>query len=146
MNKTVKTFIGLAVLFSLIALAAACGSGEGTAIGSNMKKIADKKVSDKLTITLSNADGKLKSGKQDVMLVFADSSGKPIEIKAASLNFNMPAMGTMSEMNNASSLSTTSTPGQFKGSVNIEMAGEWVAQISYEGKETGKTTMKVAAY
>ena len=55
-------------------------------------------------------------------------------------------MGSMAEMNDAASLSTTSTAGQFKGKVKVEMAGDWIAQISYEGQETGKTTMKVTAY
>jgi hypothetical protein len=144
MNKT-KMLIGSIILFSLIILAAACG-GAGTATDSGMKKIMDKKVSDNLMVTLSNAEGKLKNGEQDLMISFTDGSGKPIEIKAASLNFNMPSMGSMAEMNDAASFTTTSTPGQFKGKVKIEMTGEWIAQISYEGKETGKTTMKVTAY
>ncbi len=144
MRKTLK-IIAFTGIVSLIAIAAAC-SGAGTATGGDMKKIADKKVNDNLTVSLSNAEGKLKNGKQEMMIAFTDGAGKPVEIKAASLNFNMPAMGTMAEMNNAAKLSTTSTPGQFKGAVDIEMAGEWIAQISYEGKETGKTTIKMTAY
>jgi hypothetical protein len=137
------TIITTILLLSLGLLSAACGGG-GTASG--MKKIADLKVNDGLTITLSNADGKLKNGEQDLMLAFTDGAGKPVEISAASLNFMMPAMGSMAEMNDAATLSTTGTAGEFKGKVNIQMAGEWIAQISYEGKETGKTTMKVTAY
>ena len=143
MTKT--KIIGLTILVSLIALAIGCGSGAGTVTGSSMKKIMDKKVNDNLTITLSNAEGKLKNGDQDLMLAFTDGSGKPIEIKAATLNFNMPSMGSMAEMNDPAALTTTGTPGQFKGKVNIEMAGEWIAQISYEDSETGKTTMTVTA-
>ncbi len=144
MKKT-QTFIGLIALFALVVFVAACG-GASSGTGTGMKKIMDKKVNDNLTVTLSNAEGKLKKGEQELILSFTDGSGKPVEIKAASLNFNMPAMGTMAEMNNASNLTTTSTAGQFRGSVNIEMAGEWIAQISYEGAETGKTTMKITAY
>jgi len=138
-----NTIIATILLLSLGLLSAACGGG-GTASG--MKKIADLKINDGLTITLSNADGKLKNGEQDLMLAFTDGAGKPVEISAASLNFMMPAMGSMAEMNDAATLSTTGTAGEFKGKVNIQMAGEWIAQISYEGKETGKTTMKVTAY
>lgn len=144
MSKTTKTvvFIGF---FSLIALALACGSA-GTAENGGMKKIVEKKVKDDLTVTLSNAEGQLKNGEQDIMLVFTDGNGKPVEIKAASLNFNMPAMGSMAEMNSSATLNTTGKPGRFKGNVNIGMAGEWIAQTSYEGKEVGKTTIKVTAY
>ncbi len=79
MNKTTK-IIGLTILLSLIALAAAC---RGVAKSSDMKEITTKKVNDKLTVTLSGADGKLKSGQQEIMLAFTDGSGKPVDINAA---------------------------------------------------------------
>ncbi len=144
MTKTTK-IIGLTILLSLVAIAAACG-GVGTATGSDMKKIAEKKVNDKLTVTLYNAEGKLQSGQQDILLAFTDGAGNPVDINAASLNFNMPAMGSMAEMNNSANLSTTGTPGQFKGKLDVEMAGDWTAQVSYEGAETGKTTISTTAY
>ncbi len=141
MNKTIK-IIGLTILLLLIVLAAACG---GAATGSDMKEITTKKVNDKLTVTLSSADGKLKSGQQEIMLSFTDGSGNPVDITAATLNFMMPAMGSMAEMNNAAELTTTGTPGQFKGKLNVEMAGDWTAQISYDGAENGKTTISTKA-
>lgn len=134
----------MTLIFSFIALIAACG-GAATTTDSGMKKIMDKKVNDNLVVTLSNPEGKLKNGEQDLMLTFQDGAGKPVDIKAASLNFNMPAMGSMAEMNDAATLSTTTTPGQFKGRVKLQMAGEWIAQISYEGAQTGKTTMTLNA-
>ncbi|NNE98507.1 MAG: FixH family protein [Pyrinomonadaceae bacterium] len=141
MNKATN-IIGLVILLALIALGAACS---GAATESGMKVFATKKVSDNLTITLSGEDGKLKNGQQEIMLSFTDGSGKPVEIKAATLNFNMPAMGSMAEMNNAAELTTTGTPGQFKGNLNIEMKGDWIAQVSYEGAESGKTTISTKA-
>ncbi len=143
MNKT-KIIIGLTILLSVIALAAACG-GAGTSTASDMKTIADKKVNDKLTVKLSSADGKLKTGQQELLLSFTDGSGKPTEINAATLNFHMPAMGSMAEMNNSGTLTTTSTPGQFKVNVNMEMAGDWTAKISYDGAETGETKISTKA-
>lgn len=142
MQKT-KTFIGLITLFSLIILAAACG---GSSSGGETKTIKSTTVGDKLTVTLSNDTGKLKVGKQQLTLAFTDTSGNPIEISAATLNFSMPAMGSMAEMNNSANLTTTSTPGKFKADVDIEMAGEWIAQISYQGAQMGKTTMALTAY
>ena len=143
MNKTIK-IIGITILLSLVAIATACG-GAGTAMGGDMKEIATKKVNDKLTVKLLSDDGKLKNGPQEMMLAFTDGSGNPIDIKAATLNFNMPAMGSMAEMNNPAQLTTTETPGQFKGKLNIEMPGDWIAQISYEGVESGKTTISTNA-
>ena len=138
-----KTFIAIIAIASLGLLAACGGAGDSA---SGMKKIMDKKVSDNLTVAISNPEGKLKNGAQDITLTFTDGAGNPVEISAASLNFNMPAMGSMAEMNDPATLTTTSTPGEFKGKVTLQMAGEWIAQISYEGKETGKTTMTMTAY
>lgn len=141
--QKIKTFAVLTVIFTLTVLIVACGDASS---GGDMKTIQTKKTDDNLTVTLSNDTGKLKNGKQELMLAFTDASGKPVEIGAATLNFNMPAMGSMAEMNNAATLTTTGTPGQFKGTVNIEMAGEWIAQISYEGKSgKGKVSFTLTA-
>lgn len=139
----IARIIGLTMLLSLVAIVAACGGGAATS--PDIQEFATKKVGDKLNISISNAKGKLQNGQQDLMLNFTDAAGKPVDITAATLNFNMPAMGTMAEMNDPATLSTTGTAGQFKGKVNIEMAGEWIAQISYEGAETGKTTINTTA-
>lgn len=141
MTKITK-IIGTTILLSLVAIAAACG---GAATGSDMREFATKKVNDKLTVTLLGNEGTLKNGKQELMLKFTDGAGNPVDIKAATLNFNMPPMPPMAEMNNAAQLTTTETKGQFKGNVDIEMVGEWIAQISYEGAETGKTTITTNA-
>ena len=141
MNKTIK-IIGLIAILSMIAIAAACG---GATSDSGLKQIATKKVNDNLTVTLSGADGKLKNGEQTIMLAFTDGAGNPVDIKAATLNFNMPAMGSMAEMNDAANLTTTGTPGQFKGNLKLQMAGDWTAQITYEGAQTGKTTIPMSA-
>lgn len=140
--KITKTIIAATILFALVALAAACG---GDSAGSGMKQITTKKVNDNLTVTLSGADGKLKNGKQEIMIAFTDGAGNPVDITAASLNFNMPAMGSMAEMNNAANLTTTGTKGQFKGNLDIEMIGDWIAQITYEGAQSGKTTIPMKA-
>ena len=138
-----KLLITTMFLIGLGLVASACGGSGGA---SGMAKVAEQKAGDNLTVKISAAEGKLKHGNQDILLTFTDGSGKPVEITAASLNFNMPAMGSMAEMNDAATLSSTSTPGEFSGKVDLQMTGEWIAQISYEGKETGKTTMKVTAY
>ncbi len=141
MTKTIK-IIGITILLSLAAITAACG---GAATGSDMQEIASKKVNENLTVTLLSDDGKLKNGRQEIFLAFTDGKGNPVDINAATLNFNMPAMGSMAEMNNAAQLTTTETKGLFKGALDIEMAGDWTAQISYEGAESGSTTISTKA-
>ena len=65
---------------------------------------------------------------------------------AVSVNFNMPAMGSMTEMNDAATITSTTTPGVYKGDVNLQMAGEWQVQIAYEGAAgKGKTSFPITA-
>jgi hypothetical protein len=99
-----------------------------------------------LTITLAGPTGQLKNGDNDLLLSFTDPTGKPVEVGAASLNFHMPAMGAMAEMNDRAALTTTDTPGKYRAQVKIEMAGTWEAQIAYQGAHgTGKVSMNVQA-
>ncbi|HEX6189036.1 MAG TPA: FixH family protein [Pyrinomonadaceae bacterium] len=138
-----KIFV-FASVFALLVITAACGSKtDGPA--QNGKAIASVKVND-LTATLSNTTGQLKSGDQEVTLAFTDAAGKPVDVGAVSLNFHMPAMGSMAAMHNAVTFTTTATPGVYNGKVNIEMAGEWQGQLAYEGPAgKGKATFSVTA-
>ena len=69
-----------------------------------------------------------------------------MEVGSASLNFFMPAMGTMPAMNDPATLTTTSTPGVYRGRVKLQMGGEWQAQVAYEGPAgTGKGSFSVTA-
>ncbi len=144
-------FAGFISLFGLIVLSAACSSGSQPTAQNPMqgKVIKSGQIND-LTVTLSSDTGKLKSGEQEIFLSFTDAAGKTVDVgmvKAAALNFYMPAMGSMATMNDAAAFTTTSVPGVYKGKVKIEVPGEWQAQISYEGeKGSGKTSIPVTAY
>ena len=136
----------LAIAFvSIVALviAAAC-SKTGSSGNISRGKVIKTATVGNLTATLSNSTGQLKQGDQEVMLDFTDSSGKPVDVGAVSLNFHMAQMGPMTEMNDATSFTTTGTPGVYRGKVNIEVAGEWQGQLAYEGPAgSGKTTITV---
>jgi hypothetical protein len=145
MKKSVLA-IGFVSVIALV-ITAACGSktannGGGLPVGRTIKAV----TVGNLTATLSNSTGQLKPGNQEVMLAFTDSSGKLVDVGAMSLNFHMDQMGTMAAMNDAVTLTTTSTPGLYRGKVNIEVAGEWQGQLAYEGPAgSGKTTFTVTA-
>ena len=88
----------------------------------------------------------LKHGDADFTLSFADGSGKTVEVGAVAVTFQMPAMGTMPAMNNTATFNTTGTPGVYQGKVKLESAGDWQAQISYEGAAgKGRTSFTVTA-
>ena len=125
-----KLAISLAVIVSA-ALLAACGpSQQGDSTG---KVIKGAPAGNGLTVSLATPDGVLRHGNSQFTLTFADSSGKPVDVGAVALTFHMPPMGTMAEMNDPASFTTTSTPGVYNGKAEIEVAGEWQVKISYEG-------------
>lgn len=142
--KKIVVFFGFAIAIALVALAAGCGAG-GESLSSG-KVIKSGPAGNNLTATLSNADGVLRKGKQELTLTFADPAGNPVDVGAVSLNFFMPAMGSMSAMNNPATLTTTSAPGVYSGRTDIEMTGEWQAQITYEGTAgKGRFSIPVSA-
>ena len=135
----------LIVAGAILAIAASFAAGCRSADPSNEKVIKSMK-SGELTITLSSSTGELKNGENDLMITFFDGAGKPVDVGAASLNFHMAAMGSMAEMNDRASLTTTEVPGKYRAQVNIEMAGSWEAQIKYQGPHgSGRESMTVRA-
>jgi hypothetical protein len=142
MVKVKKVFATVGAL-ALLTLLAACGGGGDVVSGG--KEFASGKVG-AMTVTLSNSDGVLRHGEQELTVTFRDASGKPVDVGSASLNFYMPAMGTMAAMNDPATLTTTSTPGVYHGKVKLEMKGEWQAQVAYEGPAgAGKGSFPVTA-
>ncbi|HEU4596201.1 MAG TPA: FixH family protein [Pyrinomonadaceae bacterium] len=145
MMKIIATLGVVAVLLA----AAACGPGSagsgGGAAAETGKEIKSGKVGS-LTVIISNEEGVLKQGDEEFFVTFKDAAGKPVDVGAASLNFYMPAMGTMPVMNDPATLTTTATPGVYSAKAKIEMAGEWQAQVAYEGSAgSGKGSFPVTA-
>lgn len=139
-----KTIIALITISTLALFAFSCSSGGNSA--NSGKPIKSGPAGNGLTVTLSNADGVLRKGAQNFTLTFADAAGKPVDVGAVSLNFFMPAMGSMSAMNTPASFTTTGTKGVYSGKADIEMTGEWQAQITYEGPAgKGKATLPITA-
>ena len=129
MKKKTISLIGLIALSSVILFIAACGSDSSNA----GMTIISGAAGNNLTATISSADGMLRKGQQEFTLTFSDASGKPVDVGAVAFNNYMAAMGSMAAMNHAATLTTTGTPGVYRGKVEIDMAGDWQAQITYEG-------------
>jgi len=142
-----KSVLAIAFVSSVaLIIAAACSSKTASNVSIPSGKTIKSVTVGNLTATLSNSTGQLKQGEQEVMLAFTDSSGKPVDVGAVSLNFHMAQMGPMAEMNDAATFTTTGTPGIYRGKINIEVAGEWQGQLAYEGPSgSGKTTFTVTA-
>ena len=137
-----KKFAIASSLIGLAILVAACGS-KTTDTG---KVIKSAPAGNNLTVALATSDGVLKHGNTEFTLTFTDSSGKPVDVGAAALVFHMPQMGTMAEMNDAATFTTTDTPGVYRGKAAIEVAGEWQVRITYDGpKGRGQASFPVTA-
>lgn len=124
----------------LLILVVACGS-KTTESG---KVIKSASAGNNLNVSLATSDGVLKHGNTEFTLSFTDAAGKPVEVGAVAVNFHMPQMGTMAEMNDAATFTTTNTPGVYRGRANIESAGEWQVKLTYEGPAgRGGTTFPI---
>jgi len=142
-----KSLIAIPLLLAVaVLIASACGSKPGNDAGVQTGKVIKAVSVGSLTATLSNESGVLKRGNQELMLSFTDAAGKPVDVGAVSLSFHMPQMGSMAAMTDSVTFTTTNTPGVYRGKVNIEVSGEWQAQLAYEGQAgKGKTTFSVTA-
>jgi hypothetical protein len=130
-------------LFAVLIFIAACGSKASSV---DTGKVIKSAPIGNLTVTLSSSLGQIKHGGDEFFITFKDSSGKPVDVGAAALTFHMPQMASMAPMNDPATLTTTDTPGVYRAKANIEMAGEWQAQVSYEGPAgKGQTSFSVTA-
>jgi hypothetical protein len=141
MSKSI--LLPLTLLLAVLVVIAACGSKTSS---NDTGKVIKSAPIGNLTVTLSSPSGQLKHGGDEFLVTFKDSSGKPVDVGAVSLTFHMPQMGSMAPMNDPTTFTTTDTPGVYRGKANIEMAGEWQAQIVYEGPAgKAQTSLSVTA-
>ncbi|HEY8225393.1 MAG TPA: FixH family protein [Pyrinomonadaceae bacterium] len=143
-EETMKKFVTSLTLLAFVTIFAACGSSQDG--GSTGKVIKSATAGNGLTVSLATPDGVLKHGNSQFTLTFADSTDKPVDVGAVALTFHMPQMGTMAEMNDAATFTTTATPGVYDGKAQIEVAGEWQVKITYDGpKGRGQASFPVTA-
>ena len=139
MSKYILAFMLLSLLISV----AACGSKSPSV---DTGKVIKSAPVGSLTVTLSSSSGQIKHGGGEFFITFKDSSGKPVDVSAAALTFHMPQMASMAAMNDTATLTTTDMPGVYRAKATIEVAGEWQAQVSYEGPSgKGQTSFSVTA-
>ena len=97
-----------------------------------------------LTVTIASQSEALKSGRNEVILAFTDASGKPADVSTPSLQLQMPAMGSMPAMSHSATVSRTGT-GRYAAPVEISMAGQWEAVVTFEGPAgQARATMPVS--
>ena len=123
----------LAIALAVIGLAVLLGACSSSQQSGPSGKVIKSAPAGNLTVSLATSDGVLRHGNSQFTLTFADSSGKPVDVGAVALTFHMPQMGTMAEMNDQATFTTTATPGIYNGKAQIQIAGEWQTKITYDG-------------
>lgn len=133
--------------FALVAIAlviAGCGSSKSGPVDTG--KVIKSAQAGGLSVAVSSSSGQIIHGGDDFFITFKDASGKTVDVGAAELNFHMPGMASMPVMNDPATITTTDTPGIYRANANIEMAGEWQAQVSFEGPAgKGQTSFSITA-
>lgn len=114
-------------LFSWLALAACQSASHNGA-----QTIATARAGE-FNVTLSNTKGYLSSGDNEFTVAFTNAANQPVDVGAITLNFEMPAMGTMPTMRSSAQLTTTPTTGVYHAQVKLEMGGTWQTTIRYRG-------------
>jgi hypothetical protein len=89
--------------------------------------LATQPVSD-LTIKIF---GDLRQGQSDLLLEFRNAAGEPVDVGTVrfDMTMNMPGM----QMRDSGKIQAAGQPGQYRVRANPSMAGDWTANLSYDG-------------
>jgi Cu(I)/Ag(I) efflux system membrane protein CusA/SilA len=100
--------------------------------------IATQTVND-LTVKLS---GQLRNGPSDLLIEFRDAKNQLVDVGDVKMeaNMNMPGM----QMHAGATVERTTTLGQYRAKIKPEMAGDWMARLSFNGpRGTGQTSFNL---
>jgi copper/silver efflux system protein len=100
--------------------------------------IATQTVND-LTVKLY---GQIRKAPSELLIEFRDANGQLVDVGEVKMeaNMNMPGM----QMHAGATIERTKTPGQYLAKIKPDMAGDWMAKLSYEGpKGSSQTSFSV---
>jgi hypothetical protein len=92
----------------------------------------DTRTVNAMTVQFYHPKGRLNVDDNEVLVQFTDSaSGKPVDVGAVrfDLDMDMPGMA----MHSGSTVTAEGTPGRYRVRVHADMAGDWTAQLHYDG-------------
>ncbi len=96
--------------------------------------IATQTVND-LTVKLY---GQLRNGPSELMIEFRDANGQLVDVGDVKFeaNMNMPGM----QMHAGATIEHTKIPGRYRAKIKPDMAGDWMANLSFNGPHGGGQT------
>ncbi|MEP6585916.1 MAG: FixH family protein, partial [Candidatus Udaeobacter sp.] len=87
---------------------------------------------DDLTVNFIHPQGQLRQGNNEILIEFRNAQGQLVDVGNVKfeLNMNMPGM----QMHSGGTIKRTKMPGQYRAKIKIDMAGDWNAKLSFEGR------------
>jgi Cu(I)/Ag(I) efflux system membrane protein CusA/SilA len=95
---------------------------------------------DGVTVSVMTADGKIYAKDNALSIKFADRTGHPLQIADVRLDLSMNMPGMV--MHSSAKMEKQNSPGEYLAHLTPEMAGDWNADLSYQGPQ-GVTTFQV---
>jgi hypothetical protein len=95
-----------------------------------------------LTVKLITPAGQLQKGDNDVIIEFRDSGGQLVDVGNVNftIDMNMPGM----VMHGGGSAGRTGTASQYRAKIKADMAGDWIAKLSFNGPHgSGQTSFNL---
>jgi Cu(I)/Ag(I) efflux system membrane protein CusA/SilA len=88
--------------------------------------------------------GALRNTQSDLLVQFADADGRPVDVGEVKLNLSMNMPGMV--MNEGGQVTSAGSPGLYRAAVKPAMAGDWVANFSWQGpRGEGQVSIPVKA-
>jgi hypothetical protein len=95
-----------------------------------------------LTVKLMAPGGQFRKGDNNVLIEFHDSGGQLVDVGDANftMDMNMPGM----VMHGGGPAQRTGTAGQYRAKIKTDMAGDWMAKLSFNGSHgEGQKTFSI---
>jgi hypothetical protein len=85
-----------------------------------------------LTVKLMSPSGQLRKGDNNVLIEFRDSDGQLVD--AGDVNFTIDMNMSGMVMHGGGPAQKAGTAGQYRAKIKADMAGDWNAKVSYDGR------------
>jgi len=86
--------------------------------------------------------GQVRNGPSEVLIEFRDANDQLVDVGDVKMdaNMNMPGM----QMHEGATIQRSGTPGQYRAKIKPDMAGDWMAKLSFQGpRGSGQTSFNL---
>lgn len=84
-----------------------------------------------LTVNFYHPEGGLKFDMNEVIIEFRDANGAPVDVGTVKFDLDMNMQNMV--MHSGSTVQPAGEPGRYRAMIKPDMAGDWTAQLHYDG-------------